>query len=39
MRELIRSHTIMRISENTRGFRIARQELDRHAALMFKNSF
>lgn len=39
MRELIRSHTVKRIPANTKAFRIAREELDRYAALMLKNSF
>jgi hypothetical protein len=39
MRKLVQSHTIKRIPETTKAILIAREELDRYAALMFKNSF
>lgn len=39
IRKLVQSHTIKRIPETTKAILIAREELDRYAALMLKNSF
>jgi excisionase family DNA binding protein len=39
VRILVNAHTLKRIPERTKGFRIAREELDRYVTEQFKNSF
>jgi excisionase family DNA binding protein len=39
VRILVNAHTLKRIPERTKGFRIAREELDRYVGEQIKNSF